>query len=111
MGGFFSCNPFFILALAWAGLYGIGCFTIFIWPNKAEGGQEVKTSEMLKRKKLIWVIHQIWFNALGAFIGWIAIYYLFQSDVAHFGAAQFIALIIGFLGITGNLPFAALMGK
>jgi hypothetical protein len=39
------------------------------------------------------------------------VYYLFQSNVAHFGTAHFIALIIGFLGITGNLPFAALMGK
>lgn len=90
-------NPFLWLGVVFAVLYGWRCFSIF--------------DVDLEEKKLDWKIHQIIFNALGAFIGWFALYFLWNTDISHFNAGHFVALIIAFLGISGYLPYAALLGK
>ena len=102
MSGFFSGNLFFKLGLAGAVFYGIGCFFVLVEP------------EVKKGKKWPWYLHQFWFNALGAFIGWFLISYVYESyknDVTKVGITQIIAIIIGFLGITGHLPYTALTRK
>ena len=86
-------EPFFLIAIAFAILYGWLCFSIF--------GVD------LKGKNLAWKLSQRWFNATGAFIGWFALYYIWETDICNFKIEHFVALIIAFLGITGNLPYVA----
>ena len=61
-------------------------------------------------KKWVGMIHQVWFNVLGLLIGWVAVYYLWETGISNFKTEHFVALIIAYLGITGNLPQAALLG-
>ena len=98
MESFFSLkNPFLWVAIVFSAFYWWRCFSIF----------KVDTSN----KNWEWKLHQRLFNALGAFIGWFAAYFLWNTDLNHFNAGHFIALIIAFLGISGYLPYAALLGK
>lgn len=78
-------------------VYGVGAMYIFV---------DSETREKLKW--YVW-IHQIFFNAIGAFIGWYVILNL--PPIIKFEIKDYIGMIIGFLGITGYLPYAALMGK
>jgi len=97
MAEFFNFqNPFLYLSI----LFGIffGCRAKYIFEHKESWDCEK------------W-IYQFWFNFLGAFIGWLAIYYLWNTEFSTFGLEHFVALIIAFIGITGNLPRAVYFGK
>jgi hypothetical protein len=51
-----------------------------------------------------WWVYQIWFNAIGAAAGWIAVYYLWNASFSEFEWKHLAAILIAFFGITGNLP-------
>lgn len=108
MREFFTvCNPFFWLAIGFFVVHGIGAIFFFV---KEEGRPTlfVKKKENRPKRNVIWWFHQIFLNGTGAFIGWVALYYLFQSNICKIGIQHFIALLIGFLGVTGYLPFAVM---
>jgi hypothetical protein len=69
--------------------------------------KNAKEKITLKRNRTWW-FHQFFLNGTGAFIGWVALYYFFKSDMCKIGIQHFIALLIGFLGVTGYLPYAIL---
>lgn len=105
---------FWLVAAPWAIFYGFFCFTIFLWSKKSdydlETGQikEFKTLQELKKKKWPWILHQFWFNALGVFIGWMVIFYALEGNVAPTDKKGLFLWIVGFIGITGHLPFATI---
>jgi hypothetical protein len=88
-------NWFFRLAIIFFFLHGVGSIFYFV---KREN----------RPKNVLWWAHQILWNGTGAFIGWAALYYFFESDLSKIGIQHFVALIIGFLGVTGYLPFAVM---
>lgn len=96
---FCANNPFLWIAIFFALIYGSLSVFIFVKPD------------IYKKQKWYWWLHQIWFNACGAFIGWFALYYVWETDINNFKIEHFVSLIVAFLGITGYLPYAALIGK
>jgi len=100
MSEFFNfSNPFLYLAIISAMFFGWRSVPIFV------------STKDSKNKKWDWWLYQIWFNALGAFIGWFVLYYIWKVAIHNLKIEHFVALIIAFLGITGNLPYAALVGR
>lgn len=100
MSEFFDfSNPFLYLAIISAIFFGWRSVYIFIHPD------------IYRIKKWDWWLYQIWFNATGAFIGWVALYYIWKVAIHNFKVEHFIALIIAYLGITGNLPYVARLGR
>jgi len=95
----FFKSPFLFPALGFALFFGWRSVYIFVHPD------------IYRIKKLDWWLYQFWFNFVGAFIGWVVVYYISKTDISNFGIEHFVALIIAFLGITGNLPYAALVGR
>jgi len=95
----FFKSLFLVPALVFGLFFGWRSVYIFVHPD------------IYRIKKLDWWLYQFWFNFVGAFIGWVAVYYLWETDISKFGIEHFVALIIAFLGITGNLPFAVLIGQ
>ncbi len=95
----FFKSPFLFPALGFALFFGWRSVYIFVHPD------------IYRIKKLDWWLYQFWFNFVGAFIGWVVVYYLWKTDISKFGIEHFVALIIAFLGITGNLPYAVLIGE
>jgi len=95
MSEFFK-SPFLYPALVFGLFFGLRAISIF--------------NEKKKGKKLDWFFYQFLFNFVGAFIGWVVVYYLWEIDISKFGIEHFVALFIAFLGITGNLPYWARYG-
>lgn len=92
MREFFYCtNPFLWLAVFFAVLYGVYGY--------------LETRKQQKHE----MVRQVWFNAVGGFTGGIALYYLWNADLREPKIADFVKLAIAFFGITGNLPYVALM--
>ena len=89
-------NCFLWLAIIFFGAHGVG--SIFYFVKK----------EVRKEKDAVWWVHQIFWNGTGAFIGWVALYYFFEADLSKIGIQHFVSLIIGFLGVTGYLPYAVM---
>lgn len=90
---------FIIAALLLSFFYAIWSFVIF----------KVKTNE----RKISWIIHQIWFNFFGSFVGWVALWLLIRNvwfciertytiEVTFGDAFLF---LIAFIGVTGHLPY------
>ena len=99
MKEFFSCgNPFMWIAIVCAVFYGVGV----TWAHRCSVWQQAK---------IVWWIYQVWFNALGTFIGWIAVCYLWSVPFKEFELKHLIALVVAYLGITGNLPQVSLRQK
>jgi hypothetical protein len=51
------------------------------------------------------LLFQLWFNAVGGFAGWVAVWFLWGSRFEDYAWRHLVALIIAFSGITGNLPY------
>lgn len=96
------CNPFLYLAIVFAIFYGWRSVFIFVPPD---------IYKQKKCKNWDWWLYQILFNAVGAFIGWFVLYYILETNIRSLRIGHFVALIIAYLGITGNLPYAARFGK
>jgi len=80
-----------------------------------------------KRGDNKWFIYnQYWLNALGAFVGWIALYILlfYVIRIGHYpfsvailiwvknlGIDDLVLVVLSFLGLTGYIPYYALLGK
>ena len=100
MRDFFYCSNFFMWgALIWAAFFGWR--SVFIFVHK----------DNYKDRKWDWWFYQVFLNAVGAFVGWVALFYVCNTSIYDFGVGHLIALVISFLGITGNLPYAALIGR
>jgi hypothetical protein len=100
MTAFFDLTNIFLwLGIIWAVFFGWRSVYIFI------------EKEIYAKKHWDWWLYQIVFNAAGAFVGWVALYYLWKNDLHELGTKHFVALIIAFLGITGNLPYISRIGK
>ena len=115
---FFNGNLFMWLAFSFFPVHGI--VSIFFFVKKHERPtffvkekvirvkENEKEKEITRKRNRTWWFHQFFLNGTGAFIGWVALYYFFQSDMCKIGIQHFIALLIGFLGVTGYLPYALL---
>jgi hypothetical protein len=88
---------YFGLAVLGSLFYGFGCYTALVAPRP---------------EKLVALVHQFWFNAAGAAIGWIAGWvvlvnwlscpgYLCRGEPKGWTIA---AAILAFVGVTGHLP-------
>lgn len=90
---------FWAFAVAHSVYYGIRCFDIHALTSPAQNIYH-RCAEYL-------------FNGIGAFIGWIALYFLIclpWSNPQGFGWQHFLLTYISFMGITGHLPFVAKFG-
>jgi hypothetical protein len=85
-------NPFLYLAIASALFFGVSSVFTFV------------QDEVRREQVWTWWVYQIWFNAVGAAAGWIAVYYLWNAGFNDFQWRHLAALLIAFFGITGNLP-------
>ena len=70
-------------------------------------------------------LNQYWFNGLGAFLGWCFLYYFLVFRIELFQMpnvlaqllnkkldwADFVVILISYVGITGHLPFWTLFGN
>lgn len=101
---FFTSGGYFL----WAGIgsavfFGAFAVRIFVF------------EELVQKKKgwkhTPWWIYQVFFNAAGALVGWIMLYYLSKLPLREFKIEHFVALLIAFVGITGNLPYVVMMGR
>jgi hypothetical protein len=90
------------LSVAWSLAYGIAV-CIYYWPSYQPHLPDQGTFS-----RVWWWCYQLVFNILGAFIGWVMLYFLWHAKLSEFSAGHFIALAIAFLGITGNLPQIAM---
>jgi hypothetical protein len=100
MLAFFSLtNPFFYAATLWAAFFGWRAVSIF------------GPAQDQKAKQWDWWLYQIWFNALGAFLGWVAVWYLTCVRPSDLKVEHWLACLVAFLGVTGNLPYASLLGR
>ncbi len=88
------------LALVWSAAYAVGSTLAAYNPDP----QPVNPFNHY----LWWWWYQLVFNAAGALIGWIALYFLWHADFKNPTVGHFVALAVAFLGITGNLPQIAL---
>ena len=92
---FFSSKLFLGLAIGFGIAHGI--VSIFFFVKKHERPTFfvkkkdflVKVNEEEKKitqeRNRIWWFHQFFLNGTGAFIGWVALYYFFQSDMCKIG--------------------------
>jgi hypothetical protein len=81
-----------IPAILFSLFYGLSAFKIFDAPTCG--------------KHWTWVIHQIWFNLLGAATGWSALWVLYLR-AAHqdpFDIWNLLLFVLAFIGITGHMP-------
>ena len=91
-------NPFLFLGLLWAAFFGWRAVHIFI------------DEQAYEKKKWDWWTYQVLFNALGAFMGWVALWAVWDFGFP-LATVHFVLGLIAFLGITGNLPYAVMLGK
>lgn len=102
MAEFFSLSNcvWISLALIWSAIYGFGATLA------AYNVDRHPTNPF--NHYLWWWWYQLVFNAAGAFVGWVALYFLWYADFKNPTVGHFVALAVAFLGITGNLPQIAL---
>jgi len=75
---------------------------------RVEQGQRVLTPKVKTYENVFsWfeLAFQFWFNAIGGFVGWIAVWFLWESPFSDYGWKHLVVLVLAFSGITGNLPF------
>jgi len=90
---------FLIVALGFSLFYGFSCKQIWFPENS-------------KITKSRW-LHEVWFNFVGSFIGWICIFAIYkslsvfgwQTLVVNISWQHIILFLIGVSGITGLLPY------
>jgi hypothetical protein len=75
---------------------------IWVVQQRAEPWKDQTCSERLFL--LTQLVFQFWFNAVGGFVGWIAVWFLWGSRFGDHGWKHLVAFVIAFVGITGNLP-------
>lgn len=114
------CGQFFFLLSAIISIlfYSIFAFEIHNWKSSDE--------EYVKNGKKEFVYNQYWFNALGAIVGWSALYILLFYVIRieyyplssalfiwtrHLSASDLFLIVASFLGLTGYIPYYALLGK
>ena len=94
MSDFFDLwNPFLWLASSSAILWGVYGYKVS--QEKPPPKEETSPHKWM---------YQVWFNAVGGFVGWLAFYYLLNADLHEPKIAHLIELAVAFYGITGNLP-------
>jgi len=98
-GIIFPWELFWVVAGIHSFLYGVKCFQIHFQSTPPKT-IEYKYAEYL-------------FNGLGAFIGWIALYFVFHlswNNPDSFGWQHLVLSYVAYIGISGQLPFVAKFG-
>jgi len=98
-------NPFLWLAIVWFIFFGL--FAVPIFSERAMWLERWRQF----RHHWHWWLYQGIFNGLGAFVGWMALAYLWSVDLRILQWEYFGVAAIAFYGITGNLPAASLLGR
>ena len=97
------------LMMIWSVIYGIGA-PLVAWPS-----MRLPVRSQLPPESTIlrvwWWWYQIVFNTAGVVIGWGLLYFLWHTNPADFNLAHAVAVVIAFLGVTGNLPQVTLNMK
>jgi len=90
---------YLVIAILFICFYG--WFAIYIFISAEEISQK-------RSQSFSWRWHQIWVNVFGQFLGWFVGYFVFKKALLHgvdtFGALDYLALVITFLGMSGYLP-------
>jgi hypothetical protein len=120
---------FSFLEIVFFSVAGISIFVYGYWAFEIHGGtDQIKKKDEVVEPRLAynkWYrYNQYWFNGLGAFMGWLALYLLLFGRIGigqpYFDLEWFVismdwqdfALgLVAFFGITGYFPFASLLGK
>ena len=92
---------FFFIAIIFSLFYGFSGW--LLWYKQDEK----------PKLRTIRLIHEIWFNFIGSFIGWLCIFIIYKSllpfgwekAVYNITWQHIVLFIIGVLGITGLLPY------
>ena len=92
-------NPFLYVGLFLAFFWGIRCLFVFV---KEEERKKMSFSEKL---------HQFFLNGVGAFTGAVALSSVWDIPMVKRGIDHSLVLMIAFLGVTGHLPYATLIGR
>lgn len=122
---FFLNLSFFSFKLIFFIVTGVSICTYGFCAFEIHTQGPVTNKDKLKENK--WHLYnQYWFNGLGAFVGWMALYVLLfyrigiETDHSHcywvcffenIKWQDFILMLVAFFGITGHFPYAALIGK
>lgn len=93
---------YWVVALTASGLYGWHAVAIF----------KAHIAEREAPPPSAWWWHQRWLNFLGAFVGWLALWFLLRKFVgclfadcaANVGAWDVVGALVAFVGVTGYLP-------
>jgi hypothetical protein len=93
---------YWLVAVIASALYGWNAVAIFLPSPSA--------SEPARARAWWW--HQRWLNFLGAFVGWVALWFLLREFgtcvvaecVADIGAWDVVGALVAFVGVTGYLP-------
>jgi len=87
---------------------------------------EIHNINLDRSRARMFDVNQVWFNAFGAFVGWAAFYTLLfpvmHVDVRSLSTAvnglalhadikTLVLVVLSFLGLTGYIPYYALLGK
>jgi hypothetical protein len=109
-------NPFLYVAVIWAFVYARYSVRTYVTLEQRSRDQARRDNRLPDLPPvtypLAWWVYQWIFNGLGSFIGWMAAYFLlWNTDLHKLGFEHFVALIIAYLGITGNLPQVSIAGS
>lgn len=108
---FFDCSTtpriFFFIALAWALIFGWYGY-VLIRADQERQPREVPWNVWYARHRCVYLLYQTLFNAVGGFVGWVAVYFLWEVPFENYGWRHFITAIVAFTGVTGNLPYLSM---
>ena len=115
---FFCQSAFVWIALVSAGFFGLyGLLMTWVIQRKEERelqrsekppwpeGQRPRPERLFSLAQLVF---QLWFNAVGGIVGWMAVWFLWQSPFEEYGWTHLVVFIVAFVGVTGNLPFLSM---
>lgn len=90
------------LAVGWSLVYGVAV-CVYYWPS-----YQPHLPDQGPFSHVWWWCHQLVFNFLGAFIGWVMLYFLWHAQLGDFTTGQAVAIAVAYLGLAGNLPRIAM---
>ncbi len=109
VAGALPCPPlksihawFWCLALGFSGFFGFGVWSIWLG--------DPRTTQGAPARDRTWFIYQYVLNALGCFVGWVALYLLWRRfhGAEHIAPTDFALAAVVFIGLVGWLPRAVL---
>jgi hypothetical protein len=107
---FFSRGLFTVVAVAAGGAFGVYGLLATLKeqqrePDAAQRPFSGHASFMTNLYGVAYALFQFWFNAVGGFVGWVAVSFLWEEPFHSYGWRHLAVAVIAFSGVTGNLPY------